>query len=655
MSSYENYQIDDKKYENSDNIFIRKAKTARKDEKTKEFWENFEDYIVYYRKNIHRFCIEYFGLNLHDWQQFVLYCMAKNYNTIFLASRGSGKSWLTMVFCIAMGTLFPGITIGVASATKKQAGLLLAKTKELQRDYPMIAREIADISIGKDEATIKLHGGSEIVTVVANDNARGLRCQIFIVDERNDVDKEIIDTVFIPFLTAKRQLPYLKNKKYEHLKDLESNHFIQLSSIGSKSSSLYEEFENYIRFIGKGIEDYCVFSIPYQIPLSSGVIDKKLIQKMVRENTRGTEAFKQEMEVIPSGSGESAMFRFEDLNKNRKVHIPLIPITDDEYIEYKGDIRKYPYYQKKEEDEIRIISYDIALMGGRSNDLSVFTIFRLTPFEDIDIEYDEDGNEVKKSYKRYIKEVLYIETHSGKNIDPQVLRFKQLFYDLECDKAVIDAGGSGQAFLDLCTKKTPDSLRGKRYPAWRLINENDIQESRVLDETAEKLLYFIKISGGNASQEHAKIVSRARLGFQKKNIKLLLHEDDIIDELNKRYKYNLLKASNNIQENETAQRLINSFYQTTKLIDEGINTRVIDKKGGGIEIDEKNGRKDRLMSLLYGLYFIDTLEEELQQFERKYDVKDYIKSKSIQSNKNINILNPFSNNLNKLQGFGWKK
>ena len=187
--------------------------------------------------------------------------------------------------------------------------------------------------------------------------------------------------------------------------------------------------------------------------MASGVIDSKLILKMVRENTRSTDAFRQEMEVIPSGNGESSLFRFEDMNKNRKIHIPLIPINDDEYIEYKGDIRKYPFYQKKEADEVRVISFDVALMGSRANDLSVFTVFRLTTVDDIDVEINDNGEEVKKYYKKYIREVAYIETCSGQNIDPQILRFKQLFYDLECDKAVIDAGGSGQAFLDLCTKK----------------------------------------------------------------------------------------------------------------------------------------------------------------------------------------------------------
>jgi ribosomal protein L21 len=51
----------------------------------------------------------------------------------------------------------PGTTIRVAAANKKQASLLLAKVKEIQRNCPMVEKEIADISIGKDEAKIVFH------------------------------------------------------------------------------------------------------------------------------------------------------------------------------------------------------------------------------------------------------------------------------------------------------------------------------------------------------------------------------------------------------------------------------------------------------------------------------------------------------------------
>jgi len=595
MASYtKGFQLDEDKYKNSSNIYLRKSKNKRKDNKTEDFWENFEYYVTYYRNNPHRFCIEFLGINLHWWQQFILWMMWHTGNTIFLASRGIGKTYLTMVYCIAKSCLFPGTVIRVAAANKKQAALLLAKVKEIQRNCPMVAREIADISLAKDEAKILFHGGSEVATVVASDNARGERCQILIVDEREIVDKDIIDKVFIPFLTATRQPPYLKYAEYKHLKDLETNHFIELSSIGSKTSSLYTEFEQYLSFIREDSEDYCVFSLPYQFGLSSGVINRKTIEKMIKESTTSIEAFKQEMEVIPTGDNESSMFRFEDLNRCRKIHVPLIPISDDEYLEYRGDIKKSRFYQKKEKDELRLISFDVALMSSRANDNSAFTVFRLTL----------NGDE-------YIKEIAYIETMNGVNVEPQILRFKQLFYDLECDFAVLDCGGMGQTFYDLCTKKTEDPLRNKKYPAWKTRNHNDKLEERVIDDSAEPLLFTIKVSGASASTVHANMVGRAKLNFEKRKVKLLLSEEDIVEELDKRYKYNYLLMNDNSQDNEKATRLIMPFYNTSRLINEAVNTQVIRMKSGGIEIDEKTGRKDILMSMLYGLHFIDLLEQDL--------------------------------------------
>ena len=119
------------------------------------------------------------------------------------------------------------------------------------------------------------------------------------------------------------------------------------------------------------------------------------------------------------------MFTFDEVNSARQLRVPLIPPTDDEYIECKGILKTLPYYQKKEPREIRVLSMDIAVGGGRKNDLTVFTVFRC--IEDLDY---------------YDKELSYIEVMSGVNLDQQVIRVKQLFYDLECDYAVIDAGGA---------------------------------------------------------------------------------------------------------------------------------------------------------------------------------------------------------------------
>jgi hypothetical protein len=421
------------------------------------------------------------------------------------------------------------------------------------------------------------------------------RCNVLIIDEREIVDKDIIDKIFIPFLTATRTPPFLRKKEYEHLYEKETNHFIELSSIGSKTSSLYKEFENYLKYMEQGIDEYFVFSIPYQIPYSSRVINKKILQKMVRENTTGAEAFRQEMEVIPTGDSDSSMFSFDKLNQSRKIHVPILPITDEEYLDVRGDIRKAPHYKRKQPGELRILSMDVAMMGSTvgssDNDLSVFTLFVLT----------KDG-------EKYSKEIPYIETMDGTNIEPQVLRFKQLYYDLECDYCVLDCGGVGQTIYDLCTKKTDDPIRGKKYPAWKSMNNLEKMESRVIDETAIPVIYAVKIAGASAQSVHANIVTRARLAYERNEIKLLVSEDVISETISSRYKQ-LIKNMNEEEYMNFLIRVTKPFIETTMLIQESIETRVV-KRAGGISINEKS-RKDRLMSKLYGLFYIDTLEQEL--------------------------------------------
>lgn len=420
------------------------------------------------------------------------------------------------------------------------------------------------------------------------------RCNIVIVDEREIVDKEVIDKVFIPFLTAIRHPLYLNKPEFKHLEYLETNHFIEMSSIGSTTSSMYKEFLQYIDFISRGIDKYAVFCIPYQMALRSGVVNKSIIEKMVREATTSVEAFRQEMEVLPTGEGESSMFTYEDMNKNRRLKQPIYPITDEEYIEYNGNINKYPYYIKKESNEIRILVVDLAVMGNSLNDNSIFKIFR-----------------IKADSDEYIVDVPYVEAMNGVNTDLQILRIKQLHYDCQCDFTVLDGGGIGQPFFDVLTKRTEDYTRNKSYPAWKTIRPDDKQDIRVLDKNAEPVVHLIKVSGANASASYLNMLVKARRKFQNKMVNLLVDEDEIVDYLNKKYKWLSLKSSPNKSENDLAVRLMRPFTQTTSLIKEGINTKAIETPTG-VKFDEGSGRKDRIICFLYGISFVSELEQELR-------------------------------------------
>lgn len=144
-----------------------------------EFVDNLNDWICYYRLNIHRFIMEYFGLELHLFQQILLYCMSKpNFGRVttfdWFASRGLGKSFITMVFAVAMATLYPGIEIVVASSSVKTSKEFMKKINELL-EYPNIEQEIkpGGVSLGKEESSISFKNGSVIYSKVCSDNARG--------------------------------------------------------------------------------------------------------------------------------------------------------------------------------------------------------------------------------------------------------------------------------------------------------------------------------------------------------------------------------------------------------------------------------------------------------------------------------------------------
>ena len=611
----------------------------RKRAKNDLFWDNFNDYVDYWRLNPHRFCTEYFGINLHFFQKVLIYMM--NYPTVlsfmFWQQRGLGKQFLTMLFCVEYGTLYPGTHICVQAPTIRQSTLLIKKIHELIRFQPRIGWEIEEISEQKDMAKITLRSGQVIETVVCSDSARGERCNILILDEGRLMDKDTIQKSLIPLLTSQRTPPFMNNPKYRGWKR-ENNKQLFLQSIGTKDEWSYKQFQDYLGFMIKNSNEYFTISLPYQFGVESGVIDRKIIERQVKENLSDLNGFRMEMEVVPYGQSESAMFRFDDINKARKLFVPLQPCTDDEFIASNGVIYECPRYQGKQPEEMRIISMDIAVSSGRANDNTVFCVFRLMP-----------------NGEYYQKELSYMEVLNGVNLDPQILRLKQLFYDLECDYAVIDANGAlGINAVDTCGQKTFDPIRNIWYPGWKTCNKIEKFDVRISDQNAQPVLYAIQYAGASASTTQYNMLVNAQLEFERGRIRILVHEDDAIEQLNKRWKYMKYKTSNNKYDREKADIMIGPFVNTSKLIEECINTQLVRLPSGRYTFDEGQGRKDRVMSMIYGINFINLLEKDLYLRQKQIDVQEYMRRQATTKHNNKGV-NPFGDRFNKLRGFGARR
>lgn len=541
----------------------------------------------FYRENPHRFCKEYLNIQLKPFQSILIYMMFHYVYVMYIAARSQGKTYLTAVFCICRCILYPGTKIVIASGSKSQAmKIVTEKIPEIRANSPNLAREIDKIStsMNSDDANVIFKNGSWIKVVASNERARSARAHICVYDEFRLIDINILTRVLRRFLGTPRQPGYLRKPEYQHLQ--ERNQEIYLSSAWFKSNWAWERFGAFFKAFLAG-KKYFVCGLPYQLSVQEGLLMKEQVLDEMQEEDFDEMSWGMEMECMFFGESEKAYFKYDDINKTRDIAKPIIPWTDAEYVQCKADKKKHKFYKPKRKNEIRILGVDSALMGGRSNDATIFTLIRCIL----------NGTE-------YTKSVEYIEAIEGQHTTTQGLRLKQLFYDLECDYCVMDTAGNAIAIYDEVTKITFDAARGIDYPAWCAMNDEKMQE-RAYDRDAIPVIYSIKVAGMGGSQINHEMATYTKTQFEKRNIKLLCTEIEGRD-------YILENKDSLKLDQDESNRMVASYFNTTRLVHEMINLEM-EVRNGFIKLTEPAGhRKDRYSSLSYTLYFIKWLESELR-------------------------------------------
>lgn len=183
----ERIEYDDDEEILSDDV-IRSPHRKRKNLKQRKK-DNFEYGVKlwtgFYRRNMHRFALDYLQLNLYPFQLIMLYMMNVMYSCCFICSRGLSKSFCTAIFLCCKAILYPNSIILVSCSTKDQARALIQQKieKELRNMSPNLRKEIKEIKCGTNESVVKFRNGSTIQAINASDNTRGLRCHVLVVDE----------------------------------------------------------------------------------------------------------------------------------------------------------------------------------------------------------------------------------------------------------------------------------------------------------------------------------------------------------------------------------------------------------------------------------------------------------------------------------------
>lgn len=245
-------------------------------------------WIAFYRANPHRFAKDYLHLNLHLFQKILIIMMNWSSTTVFIGSRGIGKSFLSAVFCVIRCILYPGTKICIASGTRGQSINVLEKIiLELKPNSPELAAEIDDkqTKINGTNAQIVFKNSSYIKVVTASDSARGNRANLLLLDEFRMIAKDVIDTILRKFLTQKRMPRYEELSKEERKAEYakEKNKTMYLSSAYFVDHWSYLKCTDTCRFMLDDNKRQFVCGLPYQLSVSEGLLDEDTVADEMAE------------------------------------------------------------------------------------------------------------------------------------------------------------------------------------------------------------------------------------------------------------------------------------------------------------------------------------------------------------------------------------
>ena len=559
---------------------------------------------TFFRRNLHRFAIDFLGINLHWYQAILLYMMGICQFIVIIASRASAKSFIIALYACCRCITRPYSKIVLASATKGQSKLIVSEKiqNELMGLSPMLRREISRIKDNQNEVIVYFRNHSTITVVPASENGRGYRSNAVIREEFRQILKSIDDSILSPFQTV-RQAPYMTDEFYASMPE------IQEEPVDIYISSSWIDNGHWMwKIVDQAFGDMlaekngCLLAFDESITLKHNIRTMKQMQKEKKKQDPLTWRIEFLNERVKEN--EHAFFTYSMLQENQRLERPFYPRATLDYRIGK----KNPYAIAKQTGEIRIVSCDMAFIENKRNDNSVFSCMRLLPERVTHQRESSSDIIIDNGYRRVVP---YIESVQGGETLKQAIRIRQLFEDFDADYIVLDTRNAGVAIYDMLAKIMYDKERDCEYSPLVCMND-DTFANRIKIEGANPCIFVV-----NASQKmNSDIAQDFRRVLTEHLIDLLVGFDRASEEILPNYKEYISSSDPNVQFfYETP------FLETQELISETASLTYEKKEQTGAIVIREAGanRKDRYTSCSYGSYFASLLEKDLISNNDEYE------------------------------------
>jgi len=546
---------------------------------------------------MHRFVIDYLKISLYEYQAIAIYMMGISNLICIIASRNDAKSFIVATYAVARCLLYKGTKFRIGASTEKQAKLIVSEKiiDELCEWSPILKKEIESYSVRNNDIYVKFRNGSKISVFVANENARGLRSNGICREETRQIKKKVEDSVISPFQTPRKP-------KYMFKPEYKDNKLLREQPVDIYISSSWYDDGNWMWGIAsQALDEMKKHNGGLMLAFDESIAIKhelKTIEQLIKEKKKQDPAtWKIEFLNLKLRDSVSSYFTYKMLIQRQVSKHVFYPRTT---IDYKSG-KKNKYAIPKLDNEVRVISNDIAFVAGSQNDNSVYSCIRAIP-ETITYDTDENTVEIRQGYRR---EYPYIESNQIGDTTLQAIRIRQLYEDFSADFIVVDARNGGLQIVYALQKVLYDEERGVEYPPLKVMN-NDEYAKVCQDRSAKPCIFVI-----NATQNlNSDIAIAFRKNLIENKIDFLVNYNTAKEEIlmpNKEYVESLTNDADKLATFELP------FLETQLMVNECAELQYEKmQQTGVIKIFEQgNKRKDRYTSCSYGSYFIDKLELDL--------------------------------------------
>lgn len=320
----------------------------------------------------------------------------------------------------------------------------------------------------------------------------------------------------------------------------------------------------------------------YRVPVLTGLLPRNFLNDLKRDTTFNEASFQREYCSHWTGDVEDAFFSGEKFDRNRTLRQP-----------------EYEFSKRSSSKGYYIIAVDV----GRKDCATIATVFKVTP----------------QPMGPAIKSIVAIYSRTASHFREQAVWLKKLYYKYKARRLVIDANGIGIGLMDEMVISQDFGGEDEYYPPFGVYGgtyadaDQEYKKFRT-DDTEDDAIYAIKANIPINSEAYS--ITKAWLESGK--LKFLISERDAKNKL-------LGTKRGQAMTPEERASYLAPFTMTDILKEEMLNLR--EKTGNTglniiLEQANKNVKKDKVSSLIYGVYYLR--EEEENKKRRHTSISDFM-------------------------------